>query len=194
MAATLSWEGPVGPGNFPDDALLFERMDEGGVYLRVKIYDGGRTVAYAGQSVSLLARFDQHLAAMLSLAAPLRDASGAVVYRGDAGSRLAAYGSLREAASLAAEDAARVRFYYAMCDSYFHLEHLNLVEGLLQRRLIERLADVENAKEAPGAIPDNCPDTWENDFSALGADGRDLLESLLGDTPLRLLTTDSDAV
>ncbi len=184
----------MGPGNFPDDALLFERMDEGGVYLRVKSYDGGRTVAYAGQSVSLLARFDQHLTAMLSLAAPLRDASGAVVYGGDAGSRLAAYGNLRDAALTAAADAARVRFYYAMCDSYFHLEHLNLVEGLLQRRLIERLADVENAKAAPGGIPDDCPDTWENDFSALDADGRQILERLLGDTPLRILAVASDAV
>ncbi len=194
MAAILSWEGPVGPGDFPDDALLFERMDEGGVYLRVKNYDGGKTVAYAGQSVSLLARFDQHLTAMLSLSATLRDASGAVVYRGDAGSRLAAYGNLREVSLLAAEDAARVSFYYAMFNSYFQLEHLNLVEGLLQRRLIERLADVENVKAAPGAIPDDCSDTWENDFSALGASGRDLLQNLLGDTPLRLQTADSDAV
>ena len=194
MTVALCWEGPVGPGDFPDDALLFERMDEGGVYLRVKTYDGGRSVVYAGQSVSLLARFDQHLTAMLSLAAPLRDASGTVVYSGDAGSRLAAYGNLRDAALLAAEDAGRVRFYYAMCDSYFHPEHLNLVEGLLLRRLIERFADVENAKAAPGAIPDDCPDTWENDFSALDAAGRDLLGHLLDDVPLRLLTTDRDAV
>ena len=88
MAATLTWDGPVGPGAFPDDPLIFERLCEAGVYLRVKTYGDDRVVAYAGQSVSLLARFDQHLCAMLSLAAPVRDASGAVVLTGDAGARI----------------------------------------------------------------------------------------------------------
>lgn len=189
MAATLLWQGPVGPGDFPDDPLLFETLAVPGVYLRVKTYDGGRLVAYAGQSASLIARVDQHLAAMLSLCAPLRDGSGRVVFSGDAGARFAAYGRLDEAAALAARDAQRVRFYCAPCDDYFHPEHLNLAEGLLQRRLAARLADVENAVAAPGRMPDDCPDVWENDLSALDDDGRALLDQLLGDAPMRLEET-----
>ncbi len=139
-----------------------------------------RFIAYAGQSVSLLARFDQHLSSMLSLSAPLRDASGTTVFTGDAGARIAAYGNIADSAALAAADTGRVRFWYAMCDEYFHIEHLNLVEGLLQRRITDRLSDVENAVAAPGRMPDNAPDRWENDFSGLDATGRNLLGTLLG--------------
>lgn len=190
MTVALTWQGPVGPAAFPDDPLLFETLCAPGVYLRVKRYAEGRTVAYAGQSVSLLARMDQHLAAMLSLAAPLRDESGTVVFAGDAGARLEAYGALQQAAALAAADAGRVRFYYVLCDDYFHEEHLNLVEGLLQRRiaarLSERLLAVENAVAAPGRMPDDCPDAWENDFSGLDAAGRAVMDDLLGGAPMRL--------
>lgn len=186
MAATLLWQGPVGPGAFPDDPLLFETLSEPGVYLRVKAYDGGRIVAYAGQSVSLVARIDQHLTVMMSLCAPLRDDDGRIVFTGDAGARFGAYGRLDEAAALAARDARRVRFYYALCDDYFQPEHLNLAEGLLQRRLAARIADVENALAAPGRMPDDCPDVWENDLSALDGAERALLGDLLGDAPMRL--------
>ena len=191
MSVELVWQGPVGPGclpgaTFPDDPLLFENLCEAGVYLRIKTYDNDRTIAYAGQSVSLLARFDQHLVAMLSLAAPLRDAAGDVVFTGDAASRIDAYGRLDDATALAAADAGRVRFWYAQCDDYFHTEHLNLVEGLLQRRIAVRLSDVENAKAAPGAMPDDVPDIWVNDFSGLDDVGKNLLQDLLGDTPMTL--------
>lgn len=188
MAVALTWQGPVGPGLFPGDSLAFERLCVAGVYLRIKVYDGGRIVAYAGQSVSLLSRFDQHLAAMMSLAAPLRDGAGSVVFTGSAPERLAAYGDLGRAAALAAADTARVRFFYTPCDAYFHEEHLNLVEGLLQRRLATRLAGggdtVENAVAAPGRLPDGAPDIWDNDFGDLDRDGRDLIERLLGDAPM----------
>lgn len=190
MSATLYWQGPVGPGLFPHDPLAFERLCTAGVYLRVKVYADDRIVAYAGQSVALLARFDQHLAAMLSLAAPLRDDTGTVVYSGDAGQRLAAYGDLPRIAALAAADAARVRFWYAPCDEYFHEEHLNLAEGLLQRRLARRLsgpfAEIENAVAAPGRIPEDVPDRWDNDFTDLDAGGHALLMRLLGDAPMTL--------
>ena len=186
MSVALTWEGPVGPGHFPRDPLVFDRLCEAGVYLRIKAYDGGRLVAYAGQSVALLARFDQHLSAMLALATPLRDAGGAVVYSGDAGERLGAYEALPEYAALAAADAGRVRVFYALCDEYFHTEHLNLAEGLLQRRIAERMADVENAAAAPGRMPDDVPDIWENDFSGLDADGRETLTRLLDDAPMTL--------
>ena len=193
MSVDLVWQGPVGPGcapgaPFPDDPLLFENLCEAGVYLRVKTYAGDRTIAYAGQSVSLLSRFDQHLVAMLSLAAPLRDAAGHVVFIGDAAARMDAYGRLEDATALAAADAGRVRFWYALCDDYFHTEHLNLAEGLLQRRIAARMsaahpgapAVVENAKAAPGAMPDDVPDVWINDFSGLDVAGAKLLGDLLG--------------
>ena len=199
MSVELVWKGPVGPGcasgnAFPDDPLIFENLCEAGVYLRTKSYDHGRTIAYAGQSVSLLSRFDQHLAAMLSLASPLRDATGKVVFSGDAGARIDAYGRLEKASALAAADAGRVRFWYALCDDYFHTNHLNLAERLLQRRIAARLratpADMENARAAPSAMPDDLPDVWINDFSGLGVDdesgGAVLLRELLGDEPMTI--------
>lgn len=199
MSVELVWQGPVGPGcapgaPFPDDPLIFENMCEAGVYLRIKTYENDRTIAYAGQSVALLARFDQHLASMLSLASPLRDAAGEIVFTGDAAARIDAYARLEDATALAAADAGRVRFWYALCDEYFHSEHLNLAEGLLQRRIASRLASahpgrlagVENAKAAPGAIPDDVPDIWINDFSGLDTAGAALLGDLLGDTPMTL--------
>jgi hypothetical protein len=123
---------------------------------------------------------------MLALAAPLRDAAGSVVFSGDAAARLEAYGDLDPVSSLAAADVQRVRFFYALCDDYFHTEHLNLAEGLLQRRIAHRIADVENAVAAPGGMPDDVPDRWENDFGALDAADRDLLSNLLGDEAMTL--------
>ena len=164
MTISLTWQGPVGPGRIPDDPLIFENLSTAGVYVRIKTYEDSRYVAYAGQSVSLLARFDQHMSAMLSLASPLRDRSGEVIFTGDAGARMVAYNDLERASAIAAADVSRVRFWYAECDEYFHTEHLNLVEGLLQRRLVLRLSDVENAVAAPGAIPNDVPDRWEHRF------------------------------
>lgn len=197
MPVSLTWEGPVGPGNFPDDALLFERLCQPGVYLRIKTYDNDRLVAYAGQSVSLLSRFDQHLTAMLSLAAPLRDATGATAFSGDGGARLEAYGRLSEMSRLASEDAGRVRFWFALCDDYFHSEHLNAVEALLQQRLVERLAgkpaDVENAIAAPGGWPEDIPDIWEHDFSGLDDEGCRVLGRVLGDAAMTVEGRTHDA-
>jgi hypothetical protein len=180
MAVSLIWQGPVGPGMFPNDPLMFENLCAAGVYVRVKTYRDARLIAYAGQSVSLLARFDQHLTSMLSLSATLRDESGATIFIGDAEARLKAYGDLARASALAAADAARIQFWYALCDDYFHDEHLNLVEGLLQRRIGERVSDIENRAAAPGGMPDDAPDRWENDFSGLDAASRDVLTTLLG--------------
>tara|TARA_R110000868_G_scaffold134793_4_gene347044 strand:- start:11465 stop:12076 length:612 start_codon:yes stop_codon:yes gene_type:complete len=195
MTVDLIWQGPVGPGRFPEpafpaDPLLYENLCAAGVYLRIKTYENGRIIAYAGQSVSLLSRFDQHLAAMLSFAAPLRDARGDIVFTGDAAARIDAYGNLADATALATADAGRVRFWYALCDDYFHTEHLNLAEGLIQRRIAARLSarssDVENAKAAPGAMPDDVPDAWANDLSGLDAADCDLLAGLLGDDTMTL--------
>ena len=78
MDITLVWQGPLGPGLFPEDPATLEPFREAGVYLRLKRYRAGRTVSYVGQSVSVLTRIDQHLTTMLSLQAPLRDAHAAM--------------------------------------------------------------------------------------------------------------------
>ena len=71
----------------------------------------------------------------------------------------------------------------------FYTEHMSLVEGLLQRRIAVRLTDVENAVATPGRMPDDIPDRWQNDFSGLGAGGRDVLTKLLGTEPMALPET-----
>ena len=147
MIVSLSWQGPLGVGAIPRDPLLFENLCQPGVYLRVKTYDYGRLVVYVGQSSSLLARFDQHLSSMLALASPLRDPSGEVVFSADAGVRLQAFKDLDRYSSLACDDVRRVLFFYAKCDNYFHNEHLNLVEALLQDRIRGRLNEIENAHD-----------------------------------------------
>ena len=48
MTVSLTWKGPVGPGWIPDDPLIFENLCAAGVYVRIKTYEGGRYVAYAG--------------------------------------------------------------------------------------------------------------------------------------------------
>ena len=160
MTVSLVWQGPFGVNAIPRDPLLFENLCQPGVYLRVKTYDNGRLIAYVGQSVSLLVRFDQHLSLMLALATPLRDPA-------DAGVRLQAFNDLELFSSLACDDVRRVLFFYALCDNYFYIEHLNLVEAVLQGRIRGRSDEIENAIAAPNAIQDNLPDRWKNDFSAL---------------------------
>ena len=186
MTVSLFWQGPLGPGKMPSDPVIVERLCQAGVYLRVKLYDAGHTVAYAGQSTSLLARFDQHLTSMLSLSVPIRGPSGERVYTGDIGARMDAYNSLREASVMAATDAARVRFWYALCDNYFQPEHLNLVEGLLQQRIKSRLNDLENIVAAPSDPLHDFPSIWENDISGLDYESMKILENLVGSDNMRV--------
>ena len=193
MTVSLAWEGPVGPGEMPLDARVFERLCKTGVYIRLKSYERGRIIAYAGQSVSLLARFDQHLTNMLSLATPLRDPAGSIVFTGDPKARLEAYNQLDDVVNLAAADVTRVRFWYALCDDYFQPEHLNLVEGLLQRRMMARLEDVENVVSAPTSAPEDVPDNWVNDLARLDPEGRDILENLFGLESMTLDILDGNA-
>ncbi|MEE2995515.1 MAG: hypothetical protein VX700_00065 [Pseudomonadota bacterium] len=190
---SLDWRGPFGANCIPRDSLIFENLCQPGVYLRVKKYDGGRIIAYVGQSVSLLSRFDQHLSAILALATPLRDASGTVVFSGDAGARMKAFGNLYHFVKLAAADVGRVQFFYAMCDDYFQTEHLNLAERILQSRIAERNTDVENVLSAPAGMPEDVPERWENDFSALPEASKDTLSSLLGDDVMTLDTPAANA-
>ena len=186
MTVSLNWQGPFGTDCIPQDPLIFENLCEPGVYLRLKTYDRDRIVAYVGQSVSLLSRFDQHLSAMLSLASPLRDVSGTIVFSGDAGARLDAFTDLSWYTELAVADVQRVWFFYVLCDDYFHTEYMSLAERLLQRRITQRTSDIENLVSAPSGMPVDTPERWANDFTALTDMGANLLENLLGDAVMTL--------
>ena len=189
MIVDLTWRGPVGPGCFPDDPHALETLLEAGVYLRVKTYDAGRTVSYVGQSKSLLTRFDQHLTSLLGLLYPLRDGTGRPAMRGEFGERLAAYNDLDTAAALALAEARRMRFYYALCEHSFDIDHLTLAEAALKTRIERNLgsagADIENRQGiSPG-------DGWEetileNDFTELAEPDRVLLTGILGTDPIRM--------
>lgn len=186
MRLTLAWSGPIGAGLFPDDPVALEAMFAPGVYLRVKSYERGRTVSYVGQSRNLMARMDQHLTGLLGLQHVLRDAAGEVRMRGDFDARLRCYGDIVEAARLAAEEAGRMRFYWAPCDDSFHVEHLGVVEASLKERLelMAASADGAGANENRQGVPVGALDEpvfIESDFGALGAADAELLTRLIGE-------------
>ncbi len=191
MRLRLRWQGPIGAGNFPAEPGALEGLTAPGVYLRVKRYDGGRSVSYVGQSKNVLNRIDQHLTAMLALQTPLRDARGRPAFPGDAGARLAAYNDLEPAALLAAREAMRTAFLVAWCDEDFTPDRLNLVEGALKERLEARvaagagLAACENIQGVP-ADPFADVLSLEQDPSALAAEDAALLAQALGNRPIVL--------
>lgn len=193
MKLSLIWNGPVGAGAFPGDPAalepLLEHLMEPGVYLRVKRYDGGRTVSYVGQSKTLLSRFDQHLTQMLGLQYAVRDGSGNIRMSGGFDERLHAYGDMAATARLVSEDVNRMRFYWAPCGDTFYVEDLSVVEAALKQRLETVVAARngflvnENIKAIPfGALDE--PIHIENDFTGLEEGDRDLLNSLLGADPI----------
>ena len=57
MDLSLCWRGPVGAGNFPTDPESVDAINQAGIYIRLKLYEGGRTIAYVGQSGHLMTRF-----------------------------------------------------------------------------------------------------------------------------------------
>jgi hypothetical protein len=187
----LTWTGPVGPGAFPVDPLALEALARPGIYLRVKRYDRGRTVGYVGQSRNVLVRIDQHLTQALGLLYPVRDAAGAVRSRGDLAARLAAYNDLAAAARLAAEDAARMRFYVAHCSDEFDPDYLSLAEGALKRRMevcIGAASDVAAVENRQGIVlPEEAVEVViDNDFGVLAPAEREIVANLLGEAPIEV--------
>ena len=191
MRLTLAWRGPVGAGLFPDDEAGLDALRGPGVYLRMKLYAGGRTVSYVGQSRALLTRIDQHLTAMLGLQTPLRDGRGRTVFAGDAGARLAAYGDLARASAAAAGEAMRTRFYVALCDEDFAPERLDLVEGALKARLEARIAagvGLAACENVQGVPEDPFADIAliVQETAALAPDDAGLIARALGTDPMRI--------
>lgn len=190
MNITLAWSGPVGVGCFPEEASALEGP---GVYLRIKTYDGGRTVSYVGQSKSLLVRIDQHLTSLLGLLYPLRDAAGAPLGRGDFADRLRAYNDIDAVAAAALAEAKRMRFFVAACDEAlgFHDGHLNLVEGALKSRLEREaaaragVAECENIQGVPAADFEDVV-AITGDFSALAPEDAETVASVIGAEPIEI--------
>ncbi|MBT7452055.1 MAG: GIY-YIG nuclease family protein [Rhodospirillaceae bacterium] len=196
MDIALNWQGPVAAGCIPvavgDD---LDALSRAGIYLRVKSYQGGRLVAYGGQTVNLFKRFDEHLRGTLGLDYVLRDSAGDVAVERGVGARMAAYNDLPRVAALALDEAVRTRFLYAPCGESFDPELLNLAETLLVERLRERLGAaagierssslraVENLNRPPR--PDETPGClMHNELEDLDDENQILMGQLLGAEPM----------
>lgn len=185
MIVRLRWAGPIGAGRFPILPDALDALATPAVYLRLKLYEGGRTVAYAGQSVNLLSRIDQHLTRLLSFAQPLRDSEGDAWFTASREARFEAYNDLGRTLALARAEAERARFFYALCDEEFPAEALALAEAALILRLKESGRPFENRVGAPIAGLDRRV-AFESDVGGLDAADRVLIAGLIGTTPIAL--------
>lgn len=189
MELDLCWQGPVGPGLFPEDRDALQALSVPGVYLRLKQYAGDRHVAYVGQSRNLLTRFDQHLRDILTFSVSLRDGAGNIVLARDGGNRPLAYNDLDTVLGAVRAEAARMRFIYALCSDGFDEEYLSLVEGTLKSRLEERLGGAFLSVENQQGIsrPDFGDDiVLTSDFTGLTPDWSTVLNEILGEEPVRI--------
>ncbi len=185
MKLDLHWQGPYGAGLFPQDTEGMQELLRAGVYLRVKRYSHGRTVAYVGQSKQVLARIDQHIGAVLGLTHGLRDDAGRMVFTPAFDARLRALNDIEKVAQLALAEARRMRFFCAFCDDGFDSDFLGLVEYLLMQRLSTsgNDGDAENVNRPPVAAFDT-EVTVESELGALAAGDEKLLRGLIGEAPL----------
>jgi len=190
MRIPLRFLGPVGAGRFPTEPGALDALAVPAVYLRLKPYEDGRTVAYAGQSVNLLSRIDQHLTRLLSFAQPLRDAAGDAWFTATREARFAAYNELERTLAFARAEAERARFFYAPCDENFPPELLPLAEAALILRLKAGSGPCENRIGAPVAGLDRRI-VFHNDVEALAPDDRDLIAGLIGVEPIALAPPES---
>lgn len=191
MELTLQWRGPVGPGLFPPSDNDLAALATPGVYLRLKQYEGGRTISYVGQSTRLIVRFDQHLRDILTFSAALRDHTGAIALARDGTSRYQAYNALDDVMALVSAEAARLRFYWATCEEGFDEAYLGLVEGALKERLEARVAGggifgCEN-KQGIGEAAFDEDIIIVQAFDELAADDATLLAGLVGTDPIHLM-------
>ena len=187
MKLELHWRGPYGAGLFPEESEGMEDLLRAGVYLRLKRYAHGRTVAYVGQSKQILARMDQHIAAVLGLSYALRDETGQTAFASAFDARLRALNDIETVAGLALAEAKRMRFYCAFCDDGFDSDFLGLVEYLLMQRLAENglEGDAENINRPPVAEFDTEVHV-ESAYGDLAPTDEELLRGLIGEAPLRV--------
>ena len=190
MELTLRWQGPVGPGLFPEAGDDLASLAIPGVYLRVKRYDDERTVSYVGQSTQLIVRFDQHLRDILTISSALRDHTGAIALARDGANRYRAYNALEAVMALVTAEAARLRFYWAACEDGFDAAYLSLIEGALKARLEEQVAGGEafacDNKQGIGEAAFDEDIVVSHAFDALETADAALLDDLLGTDPIHL--------
>lgn len=173
----------MGASLFPDDPDERSALNEAGVYLRVKQYDGGRLVGYVGQSKHLLQRFDQHLTGILSLNVAIRDDTGQPACGPD---RLALFNALDHAGPLAIAEARRTRFYFARASNGFDIDYLTLLEALLKTRAEHCLGGAcENIQSiAIGEFDHDI--SVIHDFSLLEPDAAASVQAVIGVDPIHI--------
>lgn len=191
MELTLRWQGPTGPGLFPEAGDDLAALAIPGVYLRVKRYGDERTVSYVGQSKQLIVRFDQHLRDILTFSAALRDDTGTVVLGREDSSRYGVYNTLDTVMPTVAAEAARLRFYWAACEDGFDDDYMTLIEGALKTRLEEQVIGNETSFHVENRQGISEPDFDDDilivhDFNELAAPDRDILIHILGSDSIRL--------
>jgi hypothetical protein len=194
MDLTLHWQGPIGPGLFPEAGDDLAALAAPGVYLRIKQYDdketGSRTVSYVGQSKQLIVRFDQHLRDILTFSSALRDKTGSIALARDGANRYQAYNSIGTVMSLVTDEAKRLRFYWAACEDGFDEVYLNLIEGALKTRLEAQVTGgdafaCENKQGIGGGEFDE-DIVIGHTFDALAPIDADLIIGLIGSDPIHL--------
>ncbi|MBK18581.1 MAG: hypothetical protein CMM52_07075 [Rhodospirillaceae bacterium] len=184
MDLILYWRGPVGPGQFPTDPVQIEKINQAGVYLRIKLYEDERSIAYIGQSLHLVTRFDQHISGLLALQHPLRDESGEVTGGPGAESRFQILNDVAHAGSLAIAEAQRTRFYFAMAQDGFDQDYLTLIEAMLKSRaekvMYDRPENIQNIN--PGEFDHDI--SIVSDFAEIDDQGVNLIERTIGMEPI----------
>ena len=187
MDLELHWRGPIGPGNFPTETTTVEDLNQSGIYLRLKIYQNGRCIAYVGQSQNLLFRFVQHIRSILSLQQLLRDHMGSLVVSQNFRDRFNFINKLSSLGMLAIAEAERTKFYFALGRDGFDTEYLGLIEAMLKTRAEKILCgDLENIQDiTPGEFDHDI--TISNNFSRVGSEGYKLIGSIIGHESIRVI-------
>lgn len=194
MELMLQWQGPTGPGLFPESGDEIAALSAPGIYLRIKRYDCGdaapRTVSYVGQSKQLIVRFDQHLRDIMTFSSALRDDSGAIALGRDGANRFQAYNAIEDVMALVTAEAVRLRFYWALCEDGFDVAYLNLIERALKARLESQAGRGDDfACENRQGIGEGAFDediVVIHSYETLDAGDSALLADLLGTDPIHL--------
>ena len=194
MNLNLFWRGPLRSGSFPTDLESIENLNQEGIYLRIKRYKNGRTVAYVGQSRTLISRFDQHLTRLLSLRQPLRDENGLVVEHFYVENRFVVLNGVAEMAPLAIEEVLRTEFYFALAQDGFDINYLTLIEAMLKKRAEnitrQQLENIQNIN--PGEFDHEI--SIVSDFSNVDVRGVELIKGIIGNTPIKIPMTQEDLI
>jgi hypothetical protein len=192
MAITLTWFGPLGPGNLPTDLDEIAGLDVAAVYLRVKVYQPCRVVAYVGQTTQLISRIDQHLTRLVGLTHLLRNDTGETIYDAAFDARLAAFNQLERISVALISEVERMQFYYAPCNDTFLDGYLDLIERLLKARIEDRAVRIGFTCENRNAVPlRQLPEDTDrvavvNEIGDLGVADQEQLRLLLGEDPIEI--------